>query len=162
MNKMHQILAACLLAALLAACADDPSRVRPEIGATPEKLLLAALTKVEATDAQRLAVLNAYDARNGELVELEKQSREVVRQWNKLDRTAADFTAQVDTLATQWAGINAKEMRARAAYERELATQLTPSQWSRWQDFMRKVAEERRRAELLQEDGLDRRGGGMR
>lgn len=148
---MLRPLAIVLLCAGLLACAEDTELQRPEVGATPEKLMLAALTKVEANDAQRLAVLNAYDSRNGQLVELGKRSREVVAQWHKLDRTAPEFGGQVDALAAQWGEINTAEMKARAAYEHVLATQLTPSQWSKWQDFMRSVLEAQRRAALLDE-----------
>lgn len=157
--SMMRILVAALLASALLACASDPELQRPDLGATPEKLMLNALTKVQASDAQRLAVLNAYDARNGQLVELGKRSRQIVAQWHKLDRTAPDFDQQIDSLAAQWAEVNAAEMKARAGYERALATQLTPSQWSQWQDYLRSVGEAQRRAELFGNDSYERRGG---
>jgi hypothetical protein len=155
---MMRILVAALLASALLACADDPELQRPDLAATPEKLMLAALTKVKASDAQRLAVLNAYDSRNGQLVELGRRSREIVAQWQRLDRTAPDFEQRIDTLAGQWAEVSASEMRVRAGYEHAVATQLTPSQWSDWQDYMRSVGEAQRRAALFG-DVYDRRGG---
>lgn len=157
---MKRILLSALLGLALAACAGEPEMQHPNVGATPEKLMLAALTKVEASDAQRLAVFSAFDSRNTELVALEKQSRQIVAQWNKLDRTAPDFIQQVDALATQWSELNGKEMRARAAYEHELATQLSSRQWSQWQDFMRSVGEAQRRAELFGDERFVGRGGG--
>ena len=110
--------------------------------------MLAALTKVKASDAQRLAVLNAYDSRNGRLAELARQSRQLVAQWYKLDRAAPDFEQQAEGLAVQWAEVNGAEMRARAGYEHALASQLTPQQWKEWQDYLLSVAEAQRRAEL--------------
>jgi hypothetical protein len=151
--SLMRILVAALLAALLTgallACSSQPELQRPDLGATPEKLMLAALTKVKATDAQRLAVFSAYDSRNGKLEELSRRSREIVSQWHKLDRTAPDFNQKIETLSAQWAEVNAGEMQARGAYEHEVATQLTPSQWSQWQDYMVSAFEARRRAELL-------------
>ncbi len=147
--SLMRILVAALLAGALLACSSQPELQRPDLGATPEKLMLAALTKVKATDAQRLAVFNAYDSRNGKLDELSKRSREIVSQWHKLDRTAPDFNQKIATLSAQWAEVNAGEMQVRGAYEHEIATQLTPSQWSQWQDYMVSVVEARRRAELL-------------
>lgn len=143
-----RIVVTALLAVGLVACADQPELQHPDLGPTPEKLLLAALTKVEATDAQRVAVLNAYDSRNGKLEELSKRSRELVAQWHKLDRTAPDFNQKIEALAAEWAEINGNEMRVRSAYEHDLATQLSAAQWSKWQDFMASVVEARRRAAL--------------
>ncbi|HZR35251.1 MAG TPA: hypothetical protein VFA75_07730 [Nevskia sp.] len=156
--SIMRIVAAALLASILLACAEDPELQRPELASTPERLMLAALTKVKASDAQRLAVLNAYDSRNGQLVALGKRSREIVAQWHKLDRTAPDFEQQVDALAAQWAELNGAEMKARAGYERAIATQLTPAQWSEWQDYMRSVGEAQRRAELFGAEGYERHG----
>jgi len=153
-----RILAAALLASALLACTNDPELQRPDLAATPEKLMLAALTKVKATDAQRLAVLDAYDSRNGKLLELGRRSREIVAQWHRLDRTASDFEPRIDALAAQWAEVNAAEMKVRAGYEHAVATQLTPSQWSDWQDYLRSVSEAQRRAELFGET-YERRGG---
>lgn len=152
---------AILLCAGLLACAQDPPELeRANLGASPEKLVLAALTKVKASDDQRRAVLDAYDSRNGQLEELSRHSRQILAQWHKLDRTAPDFERQVDALAGQWAEVNGAEMRARSGYERALASQLSASQWSQWQDFMHSVAEAQRRVEL---NGADfGRGGGPR
>jgi hypothetical protein len=139
---------AVLLCTCLLACASDPELERANLGATPEKLVLAALTVVKADDTQRRAVLEAYDGRNSQLEDLARRSRQVLGQWRKLDRTAPDFEQRVDALAAQWAEVNGTEMRVRSAYEHALASQLSPAQWSQWQDFMRSVGEAQRRAEL--------------
>lgn len=157
---MMRAATAVLLCAGLLACAQDPELERANLGASPERLVLAALTKVNASDAQRRAVLDAYDSRNGQLEELSRRSRQILAQWRKLDRTAPDFERQVDALAVQWAEVNGTEMRARSGYERALASQLSAAQWSQWQDFMRAVGEAQRRAEL---NGADfGRGAGPR
>lgn len=154
---MKRTVVLLVLAAILSACADDPEVPRTDLGASPEKLVLAALTKVAASDAQRVAVLNAYDNRNGELRALGKSSGQIIAQWNKLDRTAPDYLQQVDALAARWAQVNGDEMKARGAYEHELAANLSPAQWTRWQDYMRSVAAARRRAELSSEEGFSGR-----
>jgi len=102
-------------------------------------------------------VLNAYDSRNGTLVSLDQTSKQIIAQWYKLDRTAPDYLQRVDTLAAQWAQVNGDEMKARGAYEHELAANLSSSQWSQWQDFMINVAVARRHAELMNEDVLHQR-----
>lgn len=147
-RTMRHAVAAWLCACLLACATDSPELERANLAASPEKLVLAALTKVKASDEQRRAVLEAYDSRNGELVDLAKRSRQILAQWRKLDRTAPDFEQKVDALATQWSEVNGAEMRARSAYEHALASRLSASQWSDWQDFMRSVGEAQRRAEL--------------
>ncbi len=151
---MKRIVVVLALAAALFGCAGEPEVQRVDVGATPEKALLAALTKVSANDAQRIAILNAYDGRNGQLVALDKSAKRLIAQWNKLERTAPDYLQQVDALAAQWAQVNGDEMKARAAYEHDLAANLSPAQWHQWQDFMRSIGEARRRAELLGEDGI--------
>ena len=151
---MERIVVMLALAALLLGCAGEPEVQRVDVGATPEKAMLAALTKVAASDVQRIAILNAYDSRNGELQALDKRSKQIIAQWNRLERTAPDYLQQVDALAAQWAQVNGEEMKARAAYEHDLAANLSPGQWHQWQDFMRSIGEARRRAELLGEDGI--------
>jgi len=47
-------------------------------------------------------------------------------------------------------------MRARGAYEHELAASLNSSQWSEWQDFMINVAVARRHAELVNDENIRR------
>ncbi|MBL6751430.1 MAG: hypothetical protein ISP90_12955 [Nevskia sp.] len=135
-------LAVSLLAAtLLAACAEkEPRLTRPDVGPRTEHTIYTAIDAVHASDAQRLAILDAYDASNGRLRELSAQSSQVMSQWRDLDRMAPGFTAQVDALAAQWASINAGEMKARAAFERQVAAILGTSQWGKWQDFMRSGA----------------------
>jgi hypothetical protein len=122
---------------LLAGCAGpEPALYRPDVGPRQDRTVFNALNRVKATDAQRIAVLNEYDATNGKLRELVKQSRQVVQQWHDLDRTAPDFQAQVDTLAAKWATLNADEMKTRAIFDHNVAVTLGPRQWSQWQDFM--------------------------
>jgi hypothetical protein len=154
---MRYAVAVVLCACLGACAAESPEEARASLGASPEKLVLVALTKVQASDQQRRDVLDAYDARNGELVSLNKRSRQILLDWRKLDRTAPDFEQKVDALATQWSEVNGAEMRTSSAYERVLASKLSASQWSQWQDFMRSVGEAQRKVEL---NGADGYGGG--
>jgi len=127
------------LTLLLCACAGEPELARPDTGPQQEKTVYTALTKVSASDEQKVAVLNAYDRSNDRLRQLASRSRKVLDEWRELDRRAPDFSAKVDTLAAQWGQINADEMKARAAYEQEVAAALGPKQWGQWQDFMRSV-----------------------
>lgn len=155
---MKRILALLAFAAILSGCASEsPGVQRVDVGATPEKVVLVALTKVKANDDQQRAILNAYDSRNGELRALTKSSDKIIAQWYKLDRTAPDYLQQVDTLAAQWAQVNGDEMKARAAYEHEVAANLSAKQWSQWQDFITSVAAARRRAQLYNEDNVENR-----
>lgn len=149
---MKRTVVVLAFAAILLGCSTEPEVRRVDVGPTPEKVVLAALTKVAATDTQRVAVLNAYDSRNNQLVALDKSAKQVITQWNRLDRTAPDYVQQVDALAAQWAQVNGDEMKTRAAYEHDLAATLSSSQWHKWQDFLRSVGEARRRAELLGEE----------
>lgn len=158
---MNLNLRACGLvvwALLLAACAGEPELSRPDVGPQQERTVLAALTKVSATDQQRIAVLNAYDSTNGRLRELATQSRQIIGRWHQLDRTAPDFSTQIDALAAQWASVNAAEMKARAAFEQGVAASLSPKQWNQWQDFMSSAAAERRYEGFGDDDGGFRRG----
>ncbi len=151
---MWRTVMAMALAAGLLACVGEPEVQRVDLAADSEKAVLAALTKVKASEAQRIAVLNAYDSRNGELVKLNRSSKQIIDQWYTLKRTAPDYLQQVDALAVKWAQVNADEMRARGAYEHELAANLSPGQWSGWLDFMANLAAARRRAELYRQDGI--------
>jgi hypothetical protein len=139
---MSARLAACCFAALLlAGCATpEPQLARPDVGPRTEHTIYHAIDVVHASDAQRLSILAAYDSSNGRLRELSGQSGELMTKWRGLDRKAADFTAQVDALAARYAAVNGEEMRARAAFERQIAVILSDSQWSKWQGFMRSGA----------------------
>jgi hypothetical protein len=150
---LRTVMAIALIASLLG-CVGEPEVQRVDLAAHPEKAVLAALTKIKATEAQKIAVLNAYDSRNAHLVKLNKTSKLIIAQWYQLKRTAPDYLEQVDALAEQWAQVNSDEMKARAAYEHDVAVNLSPEQWSGWQDFMASAAAARRRAELYGEDGL--------
>ena len=156
---MKRTVAVLLLVAILSGCVSEPGVQRVDLGGSPEKQVLAALTKVSATQPQKVAILNAYDSRNGELRALSRKSKEIIDQWYKLDRTAPDYLQQVDALAVQWAQVNGDEMKARAGYEHEVAATLSPKQWSQWQDYIKSTAAAQRRAELYNEDGVGGRRG---
>jgi Spy/CpxP family protein refolding chaperone len=128
----------CLILAglLLAGCIDEPELYRPDTAPRQERTVLNALKRVKATDPQRIAVLNVYDATNGKLRGMVDQSRQVVRQWHELNRFAPDFQAQVDVLAAKWAALSADEMKTRATFDHDVAAVLGPKQWGEWQDFM--------------------------
>lgn len=123
--------------ACLAACSSAPELSRPELGPRSERTVYAALDQVQSTDDERLRVLQAYDASNEHLRDLVKQSRDLLHEWDQLDRLAPDFPAKVDALAVRWAALNADEMKTRGSFERNVSTILTPKQWESWQKFMR-------------------------
>lgn len=149
--------AALLVAVLLCACTTEPELSRPDVGPRAETTVYDAIKKVAASDQQRLSILDAYDSSNGRLRSLAAQSRQVLARWRGLDRTAPDFSAQVDALAAQWAAVNADEMKTRAAFERSVATALSPAQWSTWQDFMRGRGAAEREQDDYGEGGMRRR-----
>jgi hypothetical protein len=151
---MLRTVMAILLAASLLGCVSEPGVERVDLDANTEKAVLEALTRIKATDPQKVAILNAYDSRNGRLKELEKSSRVIIGEWYKLKRTGPDYLQKVDALAEQWAQVNSDEMKARAVYERDIAVNLTAEQWNSWQDFMASAAAARRRAELYGQDGM--------
>jgi len=157
-NPILRAVVAVALTASLLGCVGEPEVQRVDLGANPEKALLAGLSKVKASDAQRIAVLNAYDSRNGRLIALDKKSKQIIEQWYALHRTAPDYLQQVDALAAQWAQLNGDEMKARGVYEHDVAANLSAAQWSDLQDFMSNAAAEHRRAELYNEAGF----GGQR
>jgi hypothetical protein len=159
LTNLRTVLLLAAAAGLSACAAHEPEKMRPDLGATPEKLLLAGLDKVTATDAQRVAVLTAYDNRQEQLTDLAKRSRQIVSDWHKLDRTAPDYSAKVEALAQQWGQLNGDEMRARSAYEHDVASTLDAGQWKRWQSFMDDVTAARRRAYLTDYDNPDGRRG---
>jgi len=157
-NRILRTVVAVGLAVSLLGCVGEPEVQRVDLGANPEKALLVGLSKVKASDAQRIAVLNAYDNRNGQLVKLDNRSKRIIEQWYALSRTAPDYLQQVDTLAAQWAAVNSDEMKARGAYEHDVAANLSAAQWSDLQDFMSNAAAAHRRAELYNDAGF----GGQR
>jgi hypothetical protein len=117
---------------------------RPDVGPRTEHTIYGAIQVVHASDAQRLAILNAYDTSNGRLRELSAQSAKVMAKWQDLDRTSPGFSGDVDALAAQWARLNGEEMQARGQFERQIASILGPSQWGKWQDFMRRPSSQER------------------
>lgn len=125
------------LVGLLTACSTEPEISRPDAGPQVEKTVYAALTKVAATDEQKVAVLNAYDRSNDHLRELAAESRRIVGEWRELDRLAPDYAGKADALSARWGQLNADEMKTRSTYEHDVAAALGPKQWSQWQDFMR-------------------------
>jgi hypothetical protein len=126
-----------VLSACLSACSSAPQLTRPDLGPRSERTVYAALDKVQSSDDERLRILQAYDASTDHLRDLAKQSRDLLREWDQLDRTAPDFTTKVEALATRWAALNDDEMRTRGRFEHSVATILTAKQWQTWQTFMR-------------------------
>jgi hypothetical protein len=143
---LRTLMVAALVAGLLG-CADDPGVERVDLNSSPEKLVLAALSSVKASKEQRIAVLSAYDSRNGQLRSLQRSSEHIIAQWYQLNRKAPEYLSQVDALSQEWSQVNGEEMKVRGAYEHELAAALSPLQWNEWQDFINSVTSAQHRAE---------------
>lgn len=122
--------------ALLSACAmpGTAHRARSYEG-RPEKAMLAVLRSVNADDAQRAAVLTAYDRHNPALTQLAKDWTQIEREWIALDRHDPDFADKAAGLAQRRQQVAAQQMVEGAAFEREVATALTPAQWTDWQEL---------------------------
>jgi hypothetical protein len=123
-------------ALLLSACASSAPMVRAQsYEGRSEKALLAVLRNVKADDAQRTAVLAAYDRHNPSLTRLAEEWDQIEKDWAELDRRADDFTAKAAALAQRRQQIAAQQMIDGAAFERDVAALLTPEQWTDWQEL---------------------------
>lgn len=138
---MRQIPLATALAVLVVACAPRPAfRPGGAFAPLPEKRVLVALAEVHADEAQRRAVLEAYDQTTPRLRALADEAESLQARWQDLDRRNAGFTAQVLELAERTAGVSRERMRQAAAFERQVATALDADQWQAWCDFWSRAA----------------------
>ena len=131
-----------LAAGLLAGCASNPVLPPAEsFEGRSEKAALAVLRNVEADDAQREKILAAFDQQNPRMVRLDEEWDELTRQWERLDRTGAQFKAEAEALSIRRMNVARDQIVAGAAFESEVAAVLTPAQWKDWQELWALVAD---------------------
>lgn len=121
---------------LLSACASAPPLRRAEsYEGRPEKAMLAVLRTVKADDAQRAAILEAFDRHNPKLLKLADDWQQVEQEWTGLDRKAPAFTDQVKALADRRQQIATQQLVEGAEFEREVAAVLSAEQWKDWEEL---------------------------
>lgn len=127
-----------LLAALLvlAGCAQRAQIPGREFEQRPERTLYQALREVEASETQRVAVLNAYDRLDANLKVMSRQSQELIAEWRRLDRRAPAFPELARGMSERWAALAAERLVVESAFERDVAVALEPAQWQEWQQLM--------------------------
>ena len=131
-----------LCASLLAGCASDPFIPPAEsYEGRSEKAALAVLRSVEADDTQRAKILAAFDQNNPTMIKLDQEWAALTRQWNQLDRASPNFLAEADALSTRRSDIARQQIVSAAAFEREVASVLTPGQWKDWKELWALVGE---------------------
>lgn len=134
------LLAALALTAL-AACSHRPPMIAPDdFGPRPEKMVLAALREIAASDDQRRAILQAFDETQPRLAMLTSNTEALLTQWQELDRRDPAFARQADALAERWASSARERLGARAAFEGRVAAALDGAQWQDWQAFWNRAA----------------------
>jgi hypothetical protein len=128
------VLAALAGTLLLAGCVTtgDPE----EFGRRPEKPIYHALREVDATETQRLAVLDAFDRYSDKLKGLQSRSRQLIDEWRRLDRRDPSFVDVAKGLSERWAAIASERLVLESEFEREVAGTLDASQWGEWQSYM--------------------------
>ena len=125
--------------ALLAACTGPGPRngpYAPTTGSTYERQVIGALGETKVSTTQRQAVLDAYDQLAPKLKQNDAEDLRVQRRWEALDPSAADYLAQVETVAQQAATVTADRLKAMAQFNQVVATTLDAKQLSRWSSVM--------------------------
>ena len=124
---------------LLAACAAGPSRngpMQPPRGNVYERQVLGAMMAVQVNDAQRLVILNAFDALMPALKTADQDSARMRQRWETLDARAPDYASRSEALAVESGDAAARHLRALAAFNAQVAQTLTESQWQQWSKIM--------------------------
>lgn len=124
------------LALILAACAHRPPMHVPQAGVRSEREILRTLTRVQATDAQRSAVLAAFDAALPGLRGLQAQRETLQAQLQALSPKQPGYLERTQALAQQWGELHRRELEAFAGFEAAVAAALSDRQWQQWQDYL--------------------------
>ena len=133
-----------LAAGLLAGCASSPMMPPSEsYEGRSEKAALAVLRNVEADDSQREKILASFDRNNPAMLKLDEQWADLTRQWNRLNRTDAQFLSDAEALSTKRMDVAKQQIVAAAAFEHDVAEVLTPAQWKDWQELWALVGDEK-------------------
>ncbi len=132
-----------LAAGLLAGCAGAPMMPAESYEGRSEKATLAVLRNVEADDSQREKILASFDHNNPTMLKLDEQWADLTRQWNRLNRTDAQFLSDAEALSTKRMDVAKQQIVAAAAFEHDVAAVLTPAQWKDWQELWALVGDEK-------------------
>lgn len=139
MKLRATLLPFALLLATLTACGATGGRNGPyaPVGASLyERQVIGALGETEVSAAQRQAVLAAFDAMAPRLKQNDAEDLRLQRRWAGLDPRSVGYSAEVDALATQAAGVAAERLRALGSFNQTVATTLDAGQWARWSSVM--------------------------
>lgn len=130
------LFAAFTLAACASAGGGGNGPYVPAGTSTYERQVIGALAETEVNDAQRQAVLAAFDAMAPRLKKNDADELRLQRRWNALDPRAASYGADVEALASEAATLAAERLRALGAFNGTVATTLDAGQWARWSNVM--------------------------
>lgn len=121
-------------AALATACVRQPP-VGGGKSFTPntEMAIYDALGKSQAGTAQSRQILTAYDEYSSAYETVDRERHTLVQRWRRLDRRSPQFEVQIQKLAAQWAETQRRSVMLAGAFDRKVASTLTPQQWAAWQ-----------------------------
>lgn len=140
--KIFSTLLVIVTVGLLSACASAPAmRPAESFEGRSEKAMLAVLRNVEATDEQRARILDTFDRHNPNLVKLANEWEDITLQWDRLNRADAAFLTQAAALSDKRMSIARQQLIEGAQFEQDVATTLTPEQWTEWTQLWTLVGE---------------------
>jgi len=122
--------------ALLAACAPRPAARPGEVfSVRPEKGVFLALKEARASDAQRHAILQAWDASTPRLQTLAQQAESLLEEWRDLDPRDTAFGTTAELLASKLSSVTRERMVLSAEFDGRVAAALDEDQWEAWQRY---------------------------
>lgn len=125
----------------LSACSHDPARgIGRADGAsdvTSEKSVIRALSDVEASDQQRLAVLAAFDREDAQRGRLRREAEDLRRTMSKLPKTEPDYVTLFGPLAQRAGELVTEQLLIQARFDQSVASILSAEQFSDWQAVLR-------------------------
>lgn len=106
-----------------------------DFSARPEKAVFLALKEAGATDEQRRAILEAWDATNPRLETLAGQAESLLEQWRGLDARGEAYRTTADLLASRFSAVARERMVLSAKFDARVAAALDEDQWEAWQQY---------------------------
>ncbi len=125
---------AMAMCVLLGACAHKPAMQPRELGEgwALERSVIEGLIQVEASDAQRVAVLAVFDRINPQLHNNSKRMAHLQRQWAELDAQDGAYAGLRDGLLQQRTAAFQGRLQLEAEFDQAIAAILKPEQWQQW------------------------------